>query len=53
MTKLYHSVSHILNIYGKEEPKNKGNLFLSGVIALDKVELKELGIDCVVTVLNE
>lgn len=50
----YQTCSHIINIYHKEEnpPKNKGNLYLSGVDALKSPIKEDLGINCVLTIID-
>lgn len=46
--------THIINIFSKEEsPKEKGNLYLSGVNILSLPTLKEeFRVNCVLTVLD-
>jgi protein-tyrosine phosphatase len=45
--------SHIINIYEKSQgPKEKGNLYLSGVAALKEGIKKDYGIDCVLSIID-
>jgi hypothetical protein len=49
-------ISHIINIYEKEEkpPVDKGNLYLSGVYALDNFDLiKKSNIKSVLTIIDD
>ena len=53
--KSHKNCSHILNIYEKHKnpPKFKGNLYLSGVDALKNPLKDDLGINCVLTIIDE
>jgi hypothetical protein len=46
--------THIINIFSKEDhPKEKGNLYLSGVNVLSLPTFKEeFGVNCILTVLD-
>lgn len=54
MWRSHKKCSHIINVFDKTEnyPKNKGSLYLSGVYVLEDPVKDDLGINCVLTIID-